>query len=56
MIINFNFHSGLVFGIEADPSYSMDEDGVISDTPTPCITVYIGFISIGFIFAKVEDQ
>jgi hypothetical protein len=56
MIIDMNLHSGLLFGIEADPVYEMDEDGQLSGEKTPAISIYLGFISLTVIFASWQQQ
>jgi hypothetical protein len=56
MIIDMNFHSGLLFGIEADPVYDMDENGQLSGEKTPAISVYLGFLSFTIIFANPQQQ
>jgi len=56
MIIDLNTHSGLLFGLEADPVYEMGDDGNLTGEATPAITVYIGFLSISFIFAKPQQE
>jgi len=56
MIIDFNTHSGLLFGLEADPVYEMGDDGNLTGESTPAITLYLGFISICFIFASSQQE
>jgi hypothetical protein len=50
MILDFEFKTGLVFGIEADELYIMDEDDKMSEEANQVIYLHIGFITIAFIF------
>ena len=50
MILDFEFKTGLVFGIEADELYIMDENDKMSDEANQVIYLHIGFITIAFIF------
>jgi hypothetical protein len=54
MIINFEWKSGLVFGIEADQIYSVDEVDDVPDfeneEPHPVIYVHLGIISLCLMF------
>jgi len=50
MILDFEFKTGLVFGIEADELYIMDENDKMSDEANQVIYLHIGFITLAFIF------
>jgi hypothetical protein len=50
MILDFEFKTGLVFGIEADELYIMDENDKMSEEANQVIYLHIGFITIAFIF------
>jgi hypothetical protein len=50
MILDFEFKTGLVFGIEADELYIMDDNDKMSDEANQVIYLHIGFITIAFIF------
>jgi hypothetical protein len=49
MILDFEFKTGLVFGIEADELYIMDEDDKMSDEANQVIYLHIGFLTLAFI-------
>jgi hypothetical protein len=50
MMLDFEFKTGLVFGIEADELYIMDENDKMSEEANQVIYLHIGFITIAFIF------
>jgi hypothetical protein len=50
MILDFEFKTGLVFGIEADELYIMDENDKMSEEANQAIYLHIGFITLAFIF------
>ena len=49
MMLDFEFKTGLVFGIEADELYIMDENDKMSDEANQVIYLHIGFITLAFI-------
>ena len=49
MILDFEYKTGLVFGIEADELYIMDENDKMSDEANQVIYLHIGFITLAFI-------
>lgn len=49
MTLEFETKAGLVFGLEADQLYIMDEDEKMHDEPVPVIYLHIGFITLAFI-------
>jgi len=49
MMLNFEFKTGLVFGIEADELYIMDDDNKMSDEANQVIYLHIGFLTLAFI-------
>ena len=49
MILDFEFKTGLVFGIEADELYIMDDDNKMSDEANQVIYLHIGFLTLAFI-------
>jgi hypothetical protein len=49
MILDFEFKTGLVFGIEADELYIMDENDKMSDEANQVIYLHIGFLTLAFI-------
>jgi hypothetical protein len=49
MTLDFEFKTGLVFGIEADELYIMDENDKMSDEANQVIYLHIGFITLAFI-------
>jgi hypothetical protein len=50
MILDFEFKTGLVFGIEADELFIMDENDKMSEEANQVIYLHIGFITLAFIF------
>jgi hypothetical protein len=52
MMIDFEFKTGLVFGIEADELYIMDENDKMSEEANQVIYLHIGFITIAFILGQ----
>ncbi len=51
MTFNLSLHSGLIFGLEADPAYEVDENGNLTGDTCPSISFYFGFISLTVIFS-----
>jgi len=49
MILDFEFKTGLVFGIEADELYIMDDENNMSDEANQVIYLHIGFLTLAFI-------
>ena len=49
MTLEFETKAGLVFGLEADQLYIMDEEDNMGDEPVPVIYLHIGFITVAFI-------
>jgi hypothetical protein len=49
MILDFEFKTGLVFGIEADELYIMDEQDNMTDEANQVIYLHLGFLTIAFI-------
>ena len=49
MILDFEFKTGLVFGIEADELYIMDEEENMSEEANQVIYLHIGFLTLAFI-------
>ena len=49
MILDFEFKTGLVFGIEADELFIMDENEKMSEEANQVIYLLIGFITLAFI-------
>jgi hypothetical protein len=49
MTLEFETKAGLVFGLEADQLYIMDEDDNMGDEPVPVVYLHIGFITLAFI-------
>lgn len=49
MTLEFETKAGLVFGLEADLLFIMDEQENLSEEPVPVIYLHIGFISLAFI-------
>ena len=49
MTLDFEFKTGLVFGLEADELYIMDEENNMSDEANQVIYLHIGFLTIAFI-------
>ena len=49
MTLEFETKAGLVFGLEADQLFIMDEDEKMHDEPVPVIYLHIGFITLAFI-------
>jgi hypothetical protein len=49
MTLNFEFKTGLVFGLEADELYIMDEENNMSDEANQVIYLHIGFLTLAFI-------
>lgn len=49
MILDFEFKTGLVFGIEADELYIMDENDKMSDEANQVIYLHLGFLTLAFI-------
>jgi hypothetical protein len=52
MILDFEFKTGLVFGIEADELFIMDENDKMSEEANQVIYLHIGFITIAFILGQ----
>lgn len=50
MAVDFNFHTGLIFGIDADSVHEMDDNNNLTGKQQPAITIYLGFVSVMFIF------
>lgn len=51
MIVNCEFKSGVVFGLEADVVHLMDEKEVVSDEETSIIYLHLGIVTISFLMA-----
>lgn len=49
MTLEFETKAGLVFGLEADQLYIMDEDEKMHDEPVSVVYLHIGFITVAFI-------
>lgn len=49
MTLEFETKAGLVFGLEADQLYIMDEEDNMEDDPVPVIYLHIGFVTVAFI-------
>lgn len=49
MTLEFEVKSGLVFGLEADQLFIMDDDNNMSEDAVPVIYLHIGFITLAFI-------
>jgi hypothetical protein len=49
MTLEFETKAGLVFGLEADQLFIMDEDNNMSEEPVPVVYLHIGFITLAFI-------
>jgi len=49
MTLEFETKAGLVFGLEADQLYILDEEDNMGDEPVPVIYLHIGFITLAFI-------
>jgi hypothetical protein len=49
MILDFEFKTGLVFGIEADELYIMDEKDNMTDEANQVIYLHLGFLTLAFI-------
>lgn len=49
MILDFEFKTGLVFGIEADELYILDENDKMSEESSQVIYLHIGFITLSLI-------
>jgi hypothetical protein len=49
MILDFEFKTGLVFGIEADELYIMDDNDKMSEEANQVIYLHIGFITLALI-------
>lgn len=49
MTLEFETKAGLVFGLEADQLYIMDEDDSMGDDPVPVVYLHLGFITLAFI-------
>ena len=49
MTLEFETKAGLVFGLEADQLYIMDEDEKMHDEPVPVIYLHIGFVTVALI-------
>jgi hypothetical protein len=49
MTLEFETKAGLVFGLEADQLYIMDENDIMMEDPVPVVYLHIGFITLAFI-------
>lgn len=49
MTLEFETKAGLVFGLEADQLYILDEEDNMGEEPVPVIYLHIGFITLAFI-------
>ena len=49
MILDFEFKTGLVFGIEADELYIMDENDNMTEEANQVIYLHLGFLTLAFI-------
>ena len=49
MTLEFETKAGLVFGLEADQLFIMDDENNMGDDPVPVIYLHIGFITLAFI-------
>ena len=49
MILDFEFKTGLVFGIEADELFIMDENDKMSEEANQVIYLHLGFLTLAFI-------
>ena len=49
MTLDFEFKTGLVFGLESDELYIMDEENNMSDEANQVIYLHIGFLTLAFI-------
>ena len=49
MTLEFETKAGLVFGLEADQLFLMDEQDNLSEEAVPVIYLHIGFISLAII-------
>ena len=52
MILDFEFKTGLVFGIEADELYIMDENDKMSEEANQVIYLHLGFLTLAFILGQ----
>ena len=50
MQINFQWVSGLVFGLEADVFHEMNDEGELTGEASQGITIYLGVVSIDLLF------
>lgn len=50
MQFNFQWVSGLVFGLEADVFHEMNDEGGLTGEAAQGISLYLGFISVDIIF------
>lgn len=51
MIVNCEFKTGIVFGIEADVVHLMDEKENVSDEETSIIYLHLGILTVSFLMA-----
>jgi hypothetical protein len=49
MILDFEFKTGLVFGIEADELFIMDDNDKMSEEANQVIYLHLGFLTLAFI-------
>ena len=49
MTLDFEFKTGLVFGIEADELYIMDEQDNMTEEANQVIYLHLGFLTLAFI-------
>jgi hypothetical protein len=49
MIIDYEFKGGLVFGLEADIVYLMDEEENLAEEPNNVIYLHLGILTLAFI-------
>lgn len=52
MILDFEFKTGLVFGIEADELYIMDENDNMTEEANQVIYLHLGFLTLAFILGQ----
>lgn len=52
MIVDFEFKTGLVFGLEADTIFMMDEEENLDEEPSNVIYLHLGILTIAIIFEK----
>jgi hypothetical protein len=49
MTLEFETKAGLVFGLEADQLFIMDENDIMMEDPVPVVYLHIGFVTVALI-------